>query len=82
MRVIVLKYVRRQIQQLPHTVQFRIWSALEHLQDHWIEGKKLEGDYAGCRVIRVWPYRIIYEVRKRELIIVILRIADRKDVYR
>ncbi|MDR1144528.1 MAG: type II toxin-antitoxin system RelE/ParE family toxin [Verrucomicrobiales bacterium] len=42
--------------------------------------KKLRGR-PGYRV-RVGDYRIIYEVRDAELVILVLEIGDRKDIYR
>jgi mRNA interferase RelE/StbE len=32
--------------------------------------------------IRVRQYRVIYQIRDRELIVTIVKIGDRKDVYR
>lgn len=32
--------------------------------------------------IRVGRYRVVYEIRDRELVVLIVRVADRKDVYR
>lgn len=32
--------------------------------------------------IRVGRYRIVYEIRDRELLVLIVKVADRKDVYR
>ncbi|MDO8463514.1 MAG: type II toxin-antitoxin system mRNA interferase toxin, RelE/StbE family, partial [bacterium] len=72
----------KEIRKVSTPTQARIWRAIDRLSSHWHEGKKLCGEYSGCRVIRVWPYRIIYEVHKRKLLIVILRVADRKDAYR
>ena len=31
--------------------------------------------------IRTGDYRIIYQVREKELVVLVLRIADRKDIY-
>ncbi len=43
--------------------------------------KKLQGYDFTCRV-RVGSYRILYEIDDRAQEVRILRIADRKDVYR
>jgi len=32
--------------------------------------------------VRVGRYRIVYEIRDRELLVLIVKVADRKDVYR
>lgn len=44
-------------------------------------GKKLKGKYYGLFSYRFSDYRIVYEVRAQKLIVVILRIRLRKDVY-
>lgn len=62
--------------------QIRIIDALENLKENPHAGKKLKGNFQGAFCLRVWPYRIIYEIFKQELIIVIIRIGHRKDVYR
>jgi mRNA interferase RelE/StbE len=45
---------------------------------------------SGCRKltgesqyrVRVGDYRIVYDVRDRELLVLVLRVAHRRDVYR
>ena len=82
MEVVLTKDAKRRIAELPEHLRSRMIRKLVQLGDRAYEGKKLDGEYSGCRVIRMWPYRIIYEIRRRELIILVLRIADRKDAYR
>lgn len=43
--------------------------------------RKLSGEESTFR-IRVGLYRVIYEVRKKQLIIQVLKIGHRKDIYR
>ena len=51
---------------------------------------ELEPRPAGCRKltgesryrVRVGDYCIVYEVRDRELLVLVLRVAHRRDVYR
>ena len=44
--------------------------------------KPLKGEYAGYHRVRVGNYRIVYEIMDKKLVILILKIADRKDVYK
>jgi mRNA interferase RelE/StbE len=44
-------------------------------------GKALAGRYRGLYSYRFSTYRIVYELRNRRLVVVILRISHRKDVY-
>jgi mRNA interferase RelE/StbE len=43
--------------------------------------KKLVGDQERYR-LRVGDYRIVYSIYDQVLVVVVVRIADRKDVYR
>jgi len=62
--------------------QNKILVAMGELQKNPYLGKKLKGVFQGTFCLRAWPYRIIYEIFKQELIIVIIRVGHRKDVYR
>ena len=44
--------------------------------------KKLKGKYKDYFRLRVGNYRIIFRVEKKKLIILVLRIAHRKEIYR
>ena len=44
-------------------------------------GKRLRGKYAGLYSYRISDYRIGYEIRSRELIVSVLRVRHRRDVY-
>ena len=45
-------------------------------------GEFLKGEWKGYRKYRSGNYRIIYRVERQRLIIYIMTIGDRKDVYR
>lgn len=45
-------------------------------------GKPLKGKFSGYWRYRVGNYRLITEIRNRELIIVLVDLGHRKDVYR
>ena len=44
-------------------------------------GKPLQGIFKGLYRYRYGSYRIIYAIDRRPVVILILRIGDRKDVY-
>ena len=44
-------------------------------------GKKLKGKYSGLFSYRFSDYRIIYEIIEKKLLVVVLRIRHRKNVY-
>jgi mRNA interferase RelE/StbE len=44
-------------------------------------GKPLKGEFQGYWRYRWGDYRVIYKISEREILILILRISNRKDVY-
>ena len=45
-------------------------------------GTTLKGDLRGLRRIRVGDYRVIYEVQDSVLVVLVVRVAHRRDAYR
>ena len=60
----------------------RIKTALESLKQEPRKGKPLRFDFKGCYSLRVGFYRIIYQVNKHEVMVIILDIGHRKEIYR
>jgi len=60
----------------------RIIEAIDRLQEEPAAGSALKGEFQGLRRLRVGSYRVIYEVDKGELMILVVRIGHRRDVYR
>jgi len=82
-RVVIKPSARRQILKLDRAVQKRIVSALEGLAENPYPpgSRKLQGMDDAHR-IRVGDYRIVYVVQKKRLVVLVVRVAHRKDVYR
>ena len=60
----------------------RIVAAIDRLSETPHLGTSLKGDLRGLRRIRVGDYRILYEVRDKELVVLVVRVAHRGDAYR
>ncbi|MBM3326148.1 MAG: hypothetical protein FJY65_04070 [Calditrichaeota bacterium] len=58
----------------------RIRSALLEIAAHPFDGKSLEGVFRSLYSKRVGDWRIIYRIYREQLIVLIVDIADRKDV--
>lgn len=73
----------RQLRKLPKAVQERILDAAGQLatDPRPMGVVKLEGDDELYR-IRAGDYRIIYQIADEQLIVLVVRIAHRKDAYR
>lgn len=52
------------------------------LDDPRTLAKPLQGEYGELWRYRVGPYRIICEIRDSELIVLVLRVGHRREVYR
>jgi mRNA interferase RelE/StbE len=62
--------------------RLRLVEAIDRLKDEPAAGGVLKGEFRGLRRLRVGDYRIIYEVIEDELVVLVVRIGHRKDVYR
>ncbi len=73
----------RQLKAFAPTVQKRLVKRLKSLQNNpGPQGvKKLAGEDDLYR-IREGDYRIVYTIQDKELIVLVVKIADRKEVYR
>lgn len=74
--------VEKELKNLPEKGYYKILSAFVVLSRDPFVGKKMKGEYEGCYTYRVWPYRIIYEIHKKELIILIIRVGHRQRIYK
>lgn len=73
----------RQLKSLTDSVQKRIVKRLKSLRENpRPQGvKRLAGEEDLYRV-REGDYRIIYKIQDKELIVLVVKIGDRKEVYR
>jgi mRNA interferase RelE/StbE len=73
----------RALQRLPVDAQKRIVIAAEGLADDpYPHGAKQLSGMIGIWRIRVGRHRIVYEVHRDRKVVMVLRVAHRKDVYR
>lgn len=62
--------------------RLRIIAAIDNLPDNPWVGKSLKGEMSGLRRLRVGNYRVVYEVIDQEVLILVVRVAHRRHVYR
>ena len=72
----------KEIGALPKADRERVVLAIDTLGKDPHQGAQLKGSATGLRRMRVGSYRILFEVRKSELLILVLRVGHRRDVYR
>ena len=81
-RVIIRKSVSKDMRGIPKTDARRIVAAIESLADapRPQDAKKLSGQERYR--LRQGNYRILYEIEDDRLIVCVVRVGDRRDVYR
>ena len=60
----------------------RVARVLDDLQNDPFQGKPLKGKLKGRYSYRVGTYRIIYAIFKDQLLVMIIDIGHRRDIYR
>ena len=75
------RVIRRMTEREPALYQ-RVASALDDLQRDPHQGKPLKGQLKDRYSYRVGSYRIVYLVRRQELLVLIIDIGHRRDIYR
>lgn len=75
--IYISKSIRKSLLGIPSPWSERIEKAINVLKLDPFYGEKMTGKLKNKRKIRVWPYRIIYEVDKPAKIIKILEVGHR-----
>ena len=72
----------RDLAQIARQDRERIVYAIDRLGGQPHAGYPLKGTWRGLRRIRVGDYRVIYEVLDNELVVLVVRVAHRREAYR
>lgn len=80
-----VKSAEKEFERLPLKIRTKITEALGLLSQHpfseLLNVKKLKGAEDVYR-FRIGEYRVLYEVRKRRLVILVIKVGHRREVYR
>jgi mRNA interferase RelE/StbE len=71
----------KDLRSLPAAVAQRARRGIERLGDDPRAGKPLVGELAPFWSYRVGDYRIVYEIRQEEIVVLIVMVGNRRDVY-
>jgi mRNA interferase RelE/StbE len=74
--------VEKDLRSIPKKHLSALFKKLSLLEKNPFIGKALKGKYKGLYTLRFSDFRIIYTIEKDELIVLVLRIRHRKDVYK
>ena len=82
-KVAYLDSVEEDLKRLDKSTVRKILTRIETylVQDPKELGKPLKGEFLGFWRYRWGDYRVIYKIAEREILIIVLRISNRKDVY-
>ena len=81
-QILLSRSAARDIEKVDKKHKPHIFAALFDLRKDPYLGKKLQGKFRDCYSLRVGFYRIIYEVYKRKLNILVIRIGHRQGIYK
>ncbi len=79
--IILQTHAERFLKKLDKLERDRIIKKLRELKENPELGKPLAGNLSGLWILRIGIYRVIYQIRRSELVILVLKIVHRKDVY-
>ena len=72
----------RELARIATPARTRVAEAIDGLAENPFTGTALKGELRGLRRIRVGEYRIVYEIQEGELVVLVIRVRHRRDVYR
>lgn len=79
--VVLTQEAEKFLEKCDKAIKNRIIDKLENLEENPKLGKPLTGNLAGLWSLRAGDYRAIYQIKNNELIVVVIRIGHRKDIY-
>ena len=80
-RILYTEEAERRIGKLDKAVKARVANAIVRLSEHPGLGKRLTGLLSDRWSYRVGDWRILYKVKKRDALILILTVGHRSAVY-
>lgn len=80
-RILYTEEAAGRLAKLDKSVKERVGKAIIRLSGHPELGKRLTGLLSDRWSYRVGDWRILYKVRKSELVILILTVGHRSDIY-
>lgn len=80
-RVLLSKKANNFLNKLDKKDNERIKNKLKELKNNPEIGKPLVGRLSGLWSLRVGDYRAIYQIRRAELLILVLKLGHRKSIY-
>ena len=80
-RLLYLPGALKDVRALPVAVAGRVRKAIEKLGEDPRLGKRLTGELAPYWSYRVGDYRIVYEIREAQLVVLMVMLGHRRTIY-
>jgi len=80
-KILYAKEAKTAIDKLPIKKKRQVKKAIEHIAENPEIGKHLTHELKDLLSYRSGTYRIIYRIYHKEIIVVILTVGHRKDIY-
>lgn len=80
-RLLFTNRAKEDLSTLTNPIKERIIKAFDLIARNPYTGKALKGELKGLWSYRVGDYRIIYQILRKEVLIIILKIGHRREVY-
>jgi len=79
-----MRAAQRQLEKLPEDAKRSVAAAIRGLANEPLPNgcKALQGASKGTYRIRIGDYRVIYELHRARLVVLVIKIGNRSDVYR
>lgn len=83
-RVLLHRDVEKALTRLPEKIRTQLRDRIDALSEtpRPSGSKELRGAHSGLRRVKSGEYRIIYQIKDVALLILILKVGPRKDIYR
>jgi mRNA interferase RelE/StbE len=81
-KILYTKEAKTAIDKLPQKQKLQIKEAIERIAENPDTGKRLIHELKGLSSFRSGDYRIIYRIHHAEILVIILTLGHRKDIYK
>jgi len=80
--ILFTRQAKRQVEKLDPSFRKIVARAIKSLAANPVKGKPLAYDLAGLYSLRTSDYRIIYRIKEKELLIIVVAVGHRREIYK